>query len=95
MLLLSLLNGIGKKKTMNMDSFITNFLSIGITMLKDMKASNELWKDRIRKQWKESQNYPRKKKKKVRKKLMFEWQIANYDPMGLDKYNFDEIFQLL
>ena len=35
------------------------------------------WKERIRKQWKESQNFPRKKKKKVRKGLLLEWKIAN------------------
>ena len=39
----------------------------------------EEWKKRILFQWNESKNYPRKKKKRIRKKLLLEWRIANYD----------------
>jgi hypothetical protein len=78
-----------------MDSLLSGYLSFGLTMLSDMKRQNKAWKDRIRKQWKESQNLPRKKKKSVRKNLLLEWQIANYDPMGLYDNDFDEILTFL
>lgn len=77
-----------------MDSLLSGYLSFGLTMLSNMKKQNQMWKDRIRRQWKESQNFPRKKKKMVRKNLLLEWQIANYDPMGLDNINLDEIFDI-
>lgn len=95
MLLLSSLNGTGKKKTLKMDSLLSGYLSFGMIMLNQMKEQNRQWKSRIRKQWKESQNFPRKMKKKVRKNLLLEWQIANYDPMGLDNYDFNEILKYL
>ena len=40
------------------------------------------FKERIRQRWKESINMPRKKKKRVRKELLLDWQIANWDPFG-------------
>lgn len=38
------------------------------------------WKDRIGRQWIESRNLPRKKKKAVRKILVLEWQLACWEP---------------
>lgn len=78
-----------------MDSLLSGYLSFGLTMLSDMNKQNQMWKDRIRKQWKESQNLPRKKKKMVRKNLLLEWQIANYDPFGLDDINVDDISEII
>ena len=37
------------------------------------------WKERILRQWEESKQYPRKKKKEIRKRLKLEYAIASYD----------------
>lgn len=39
----------------------------------------EEWKKRILVQWIESKKFPRKKKKRIRKELLFDWSIANHD----------------
>lgn len=77
-----------------MNCSFNNYLSYGVMMLIDMKLQNQQWKERIHKQWKESQNFPRKKKKSVRKNLLLEWQIACYDPMGLNEINVDEMLNI-
>ena len=45
-----------------------------------MEKRQEENKKKILKEWKESANYPRKKKKAVRKRLNLEWSIANWNP---------------
>ena len=54
---------------------------MAFTMQNSMNNNMEEWKDRIRAEWEESKNYPRKKKKKVRKSLLIDWSIANWNPM--------------
>ncbi len=56
------------------------YLILGMSMMADMQHQSEDWKKRIRAKWEESKNYPRKKKKRVRKELLLEWSIACYDP---------------
>lgn len=51
-----------------------------VNMMGEMEKRNEEWKERILKQWVESQNLPRKKKKALRKKLELEWSIASWEP---------------
>ena len=46
----------------------------------DFKRDNETWKERIKREFRESMNLPRKKKKQKRKELQLDWNIANYDP---------------
>jgi hypothetical protein len=58
-------------------------------MDRQIKDNMEEWKDRIRAEWEESKNYPRKKKKKVRKSLLLDWSIASWNPME-GMFNFDE-----
>ena len=60
------------------------YLMFGLTMMSQMEANMDEWKDRIRKEWENSKNYPRKKKKRVRKELLLDWSIANWNP--LDDY---------
>ncbi len=55
-------------------------LGFGIMMLAQMEVEKEEWQTRIKKQFRESANFPRKKKKRVRKVLQLEWQITNFDP---------------
>jgi len=55
-------------------------------MMNQMEANMDEWKDRIRKEWENSKNYPRKKKKRVRKELLLDWSIANWSPFGDYKF---------
>jgi ABC-type phosphonate transport system ATPase subunit len=61
-------------------------LMFGMGHYANMQQQSEDWKKRIRTKWEESKNYPRKKKKRVRKELLVEWSIACYDPF--DGFNF-------
>lgn len=45
----------------------------------ETKNKQEEFKEKIKKQWEESINLPRKKKKRLRKRLLLDWNIANYD----------------
>jgi hypothetical protein len=62
------------------------YLMFGLTMMNQMEANMDEWKDRIRKEWENSKNYPRKKKKRVRKELLLDWSIANWSPFGDYKF---------
>ena len=42
-------------------------------------TNNKAEKEKIKKEWEESKKYPRKKKKKIRKELLFKWEILHYD----------------
>lgn len=55
-------------------------LMFGMGHYAQMQQQSEDWKKRILAKWEESKNYPRKKKKRVRKELRLEWSIACYDP---------------
>jgi len=63
------------------------YLTFGLQSYHQMESNMEEWKDRIRKQWEESKKMPRKMKKRVRKELLLDWAIANYDPFdGMFKF---------
>jgi len=54
-----------------------------------VKAGQDRWKDKLRKEWQETKTMPRKMKKRRRKEIMHDWSFASYDPFGLDRF-FDE-----
>jgi hypothetical protein len=58
------------------------YLLMGLSMMNDMTEGQERWKQRIRDEWEKSKNYPRKKKKRVRKELLLDWAFANWSPFG-------------
>lgn len=60
-----------------------SYLVMGLTMMNTMKSHQEEWKEEILKKWRESANYPRKKKKKVRKELQLDWSIACWSPFDI------------
>lgn len=64
------------------------YLMFGMGHFADMQHQMEDWKKRILAKWEESKNYPRKKKKRVRKELQLDWSIACYDPFEGFKFNF-------
>jgi hypothetical protein len=55
-------------------------LGMAVTMQSTMDQNRENWKEQILQKWEESKKMPRKMKKKVRKELLLDWSIANYDP---------------
>lgn len=58
---------------------IKGLLSYGLSLMVEMKKRNEEWKERILKEWDESKNLPRKKKKAKRKELKVDWAVANWN----------------
>lgn len=63
-----------------MNAFLNSMISTGLMMMSAIKKSNEEWKDRLRQEWRDSMDMPRKKKKLERKRILLDWSIANYDP---------------
>lgn len=61
---------------------IDQMIALSIGMAGSYVVNMKEWKERITKQWIESESFPRKKKKAVRKSLRLEWDIASYDPLG-------------
>jgi hypothetical protein len=64
-------------------SRLDTYLSFGLGIMNGIKERNEEWKERILRQWDESKNLSRKKKKAVRKGLLIEWSIASWNPFEL------------
>lgn len=46
----------------------------------ELESGKEQWQQEIKAEWRKSRNYPRKKKKRVRKSLELDWQIATFNP---------------
>jgi uncharacterized membrane protein YbaN (DUF454 family) len=58
----------------------TALLGFATLMMGSVKMNQEDWKKRILDEWEKSKNYPRKKKKKVRKHLQLDWNFACWNP---------------
>jgi hypothetical protein len=50
-----------------------------IAEMKEIEEKQKEHRERILTEWGKSAQYPRKKKKKVRKRLELEWSIANWN----------------
>ena len=59
---------------------IHQLLGLALTMSAGVEINQNEWKDRILKEWEMSKNYPRKKKKRVRKHLQLDWGFACWNP---------------
>jgi uncharacterized membrane protein YbaN (DUF454 family) len=57
------------------------YLMMGMSMLNDMKTQQEERKEQILAEWRKTKNYPRKKKKRVRKELQLDYSIACWNPL--------------
>ena len=57
------------------------YLMMGMNMMNDLKTQSEERKKQILIEWEKSKNYPRKKKKRVRKELNLDWSIACWNPL--------------
>jgi len=61
-------------------SLAKGIIAMGLSMMADMEARNEQWKDEILQKWEDSKKLPRKKKKQRRKELLLDWSIASWSP---------------
>ena len=55
-------------------------IGLGLGMMANMEVNKEQWKDEIREKWEQSKKLPRKKKKRVRKDLLWDWTFACWSP---------------
>ena len=58
----------------------TALVGFALTMAAGVEINQNEWKERILKEWRMTKNYPRKKKKKVRKSLQLDWSFACWSP---------------
>ena len=56
------------------------YVMMGLGMMEAINSKSEEKKKWILEEWERSKNYPRKKKKRVRKELQLDWSIANWNP---------------
>lgn len=59
------------------------YLGIVLDQIKEINASQDKEKEIIFDEYQKTFDYPRKKKKRVRKELNLRWRIANYDLFGM------------
>jgi hypothetical protein len=71
----------------NLGSLLGFYTMIASPIL-DIPNQNREWRERLRKEYKDTQNLPRKKKKQERKRILSLWRIACWNPLT-DKYEFD------
>jgi hypothetical protein len=55
-----------------------HYLGFAISMMQEMSERNEQKLKEIQEEWWKSMEYPRKKKKTVRKHLLLEWSIFSW-----------------
>ena len=53
-------------------------IGLVVGMMATIEVNQDNWKEEIRQAWEESKKLPRKKKKKVRKSLLIDWQVASW-----------------
>jgi hypothetical protein len=59
------------------------YLGIVLDQIKEINAAQDKEKEIIFDEYQKTFDYPRKKKKRVRKELNLRWRIANYDLFGM------------
>lgn len=61
---------------------VAGFVNMGLSFIEEMETARVERLDQTIAKWKESQNYPRKLKKKVRKELKLDFTIYSWRPYG-------------
>jgi hypothetical protein len=56
----------------------SHYLSFGISMMQGIMRQNEQKLEEIQDEWVGSMEYPRKKKKRIRRRLLLEWSIFSW-----------------
>lgn len=74
------------------------FLDFAMKEMESIESTKASWQERLRSQWKESEKMPRKKKKKLRKSILLDWNISErmspfYEFPDFDMKLIKEIFK--
>jgi hypothetical protein len=56
------------------------YMMMGMGIMEGIKTQQEERKEQILAEWRKTKNYPRKKKKRVRKHLQLDYSIACWNP---------------
>jgi hypothetical protein len=56
-------------------------IGLYVSIIDNFKSNQEEWKTRIMNKFIDSANLPRKRKKKIRKHLQLQWEIAHWNPL--------------
>lgn len=64
----------------NLNPAVAGMMMFGLSMMEGIQTQQEEKKKWILEEWERSKNYPRKKKKRVRKELNLDWSIASWNP---------------
>jgi len=57
------------------------YVMMGMGIMEGIKTQQEQRKEQILAEWRKTKNYPRKKKKRVRKHLQLDYSIACWNPL--------------
>jgi hypothetical protein len=76
-----------------MKQMLTSLLTPYIIAMAENEINNEERKKKIQKEFNETVNLPRKKKKRRRKELQIDWQFANWQ--SEPQYDFGNMFKTL
>jgi|WetSurMetagenome_2_1015567.scaffolds.fasta_scaffold30786_11 hypothetical protein len=71
------------------------FLNIAEQTMDQMQLARLSFKDRIHREWEQSKDLPRKKKKAKRKELLFDLAIADYNPLDYDYNEMKKMFNII
>lgn len=71
-----------------MKSFISSMAASFIADMQEMKQLNKQKLEEIYQKWEESKNFPRKKKKRVRKDLLLSYSIFKHFETMQERYGF-------
>lgn len=63
-----------------MNQMINTLIGLALMFEGTMKVNSEEWKERLRKEHANLQNLPRKKKKREKKRILAEWNVACWEP---------------
>jgi hypothetical protein len=66
---------------MKLNGIVGAYVMMGMGIMETVNAQCEKRKKEILAEWDNSKNYPRKKKKRVRKELQLNWNIACWNPL--------------
>lgn len=61
-------------------AYLGSIIAMGMSFMQDMEAQSEERKKQILVEWRKTKDYPRKKKKRVRKELQLDYSIACWNP---------------
>lgn len=64
-------------------SILSAYMTMGLSIMNDIQSKSEEKKAEILLEWEKSKNYPRKKKKRIRKELNLDWVIASWNPFEI------------